>query len=249
MSRSQQEIRKQIANRYYQWDSEHAKFKYFDKSIIDDKNPKGTNVFVDLPFRFIVLDVLCTIKGWSDKDSTGIYSNEVKDLSKQQLFVKTFKGNEIATGLYTNIKDKVAYMGGKFASSVYIAYKEGGEYVIGNLQLVGASVGAFIEYCKKNPSYKDSGAIQVKTFTNEKKGATKYTSPVFEYLDISNEANDAAISLDIELQQYLKQYFENVNQKVSDDAVIKAGEEHVEQVSHRANTEISSDDSTGDMPF
>ena len=47
---------------------------------------------------------LSTVAGFSKKDNCGVYANEVKNLSKDPLSVKTRKG-EIATGLYSEIKE------------------------------------------------------------------------------------------------------------------------------------------------
>jgi len=216
MSRSVSETREKIAHKYFKWSSENECLEYFDKNITDEKNPKGTNVTVKLPFTFVPLDVLATIKGWDDGSGSAIFSNEVKDLAKQDLVVKTFKNGEFITGKYAAIKDKVAAKGGKFANSVYIGYYEGKDFVIGNLQIVGASLGSWIDYCKENPRYKDEGAVKITGATKEKKGATKYSKPIFEHTALSDATNALAIELDKQLQAYLKTYFGGVLHEASD---------------------------------
>jgi len=84
----------------------------------------------------LVLDELHTIKGWNDATSSAIYSNEVKWISKDELLVKPFKGNEIAKGLYKDIKEKVKAAGAHYVKSVYCMLEDGS---IANLQLKGAA--------------------------------------------------------------------------------------------------------------
>ena len=216
MSRSNTEHKERLAHKYFRWSSENECLEYFDKNITDKDNPKGTNVTVKLPFTFVPLDVLATIKGWDDASGSAIFSNEVKDLAKQDLVVKTFKNGEFATGKYAAIKDKVAARGGRFSNSVYIGYYEGKDFVIGNLQIVGASLGSWIDYCKAYPRYKDEGAVKITGATKEKKGATKYSKPIFENTTLSDATNALAVELDKQLQAYLKTYFGGVLHESTD---------------------------------
>lgn len=86
------------AGKFFEWKSNEKTFVYFDKET-------KTNVTVPLPFKFLVLDELHTIKGWNDATESGIYANEVKFISRDEMVVKPFKGNEIARGLYKDIKE------------------------------------------------------------------------------------------------------------------------------------------------
>ena len=212
MSRSKTEIKEKIAHRYFEWSSEDGQFKYFDKEA-------GKSVKVPLPFRFVPLDVLGTIKGFNDQLQCGVYSNEVKRVGEQELVVKTFKNGEFCRGLYKDIKGKIKDNGGKYGNSVYIGYKLADKMVICNLQLTGAAMSSFIEYTKEHKDFLSKGSIIVKTYTDEKKGATKYTKPVFEFSELSPESNAACIKLDEELQVYLDEYLNGDNKKVDSDAL------------------------------
>ena len=170
---------------------------------------------------------------------------EVKDLKKQELVVKTFKGTEIASGLYANIKDKVAAKGGKFCTSVYIGYFEGKEMVIANLQIHGASLGGWIDYGKKQSFYK--GAITVKSMLEGKKGKTVYQMPVFEPKEISPASEEKAVALDALLQDYLKTYFEQNNQSNIDKEIVNAG--HDAAVDSRFDNFEDAPLSEADAPF
>ena len=92
------------------WKSNDKQFSFYDRE-------KEANVLVPLPFKFVVLDELHTVKGWDDASQSAIYSNEVKYISKQEMTVKPFKGNEIAKGLYSLIKEKVRAAGGHYVKS------------------------------------------------------------------------------------------------------------------------------------
>lgn len=201
MSRSNNTELKSPATRFFEWNGDKGGFKYFDK----ERGEKGENVSVPLPFRFLVLDQLTTIAGYSDADQSGFWSNEIRDTKKETLSVRTKKGLEM-TGLYEQVKEKLSSKGADYAKSVYIAYyNENKELVIGNIKMKGAAISAWIDFCKKAKVYE--GAVQVKTMLEGKKGKTVYQIPVFEAIPVTPETNDIAIGLDKELQCYLTEYF------------------------------------------
>lgn len=121
MSRSNNTEISNPANRFFEWSGSEGKIKYYDKE-------KKENIYIDLPFVFLVLDVLTTIKGYSDEDESGIWANEIRNLKTEELTVRTKHGIK-AKGLYEEVKN---VLGAKYSQSVYIAYKDGGELKIGN---------------------------------------------------------------------------------------------------------------------
>src|ERR1700722_13886513 len=144
MSRSNPTETKHIARKYFTWSGDAGGWKYYDKT----KGEKGENVTVPMPFRFLVLDVLATIKGWSDADQSGYWSNEVRNVKTDTLTVRNKKGIA-ATGTYQEILNNRACDGVKYCQSVYIAYKEeDGNLSICNLQILGAALGSWISFCK-----------------------------------------------------------------------------------------------------
>lgn len=168
---------------------------------------------VDLPFRFTVLDELHTITGFSEKDHSGFWSNEVRDL-KDALVVRT-KAGIIAKGAYGNISDRIKALGAKYAKSVYIAFKdESGELVIGNIKFSGASLTAWIEFQKKFDV--SIAAVSIEGGKKAKKGATVYFTPIIDGLNLNDQTKKEAIKLDEELQRYLNTY---MTQKPKDDDV------------------------------
>jgi len=188
------------STRWYEWNGSLGNLKYYDKE-------KKENIEVPLPFTFLLLDNLSTIKGWHDSSESGIFANEVRDTKKETLVVKSFKGGEIATGFYGDIRDRVKASGGKFVSNLYIAYKDVDSYKIGSLQFSGGALGAWMEFQKENRKELLSQAICITGYTEGKKGSIKFRMPTFKLNSVSTEANDIATDLDRELQGYLKSYF------------------------------------------
>lgn len=162
---------------------------------------------VDLPFRFTVLDVLSTVRGFDDAARSGIWSNEVRDLRSDVLRVRS-KGGAIGEGLYASIRDSIRGKGAKFANSAYLAVKDGGELVIGNIVFVGSSLSAWIEFTNGRRLDADPG-VAITGFTEERKGATTYFSPVFERLEVSGDTLSKASDLDVQLQAYLNESLQN----------------------------------------
>lgn len=218
MSRSNNVEIKNPANRFLEWKGEGG-FKYFDKSIGD----KGKNVDMPLPFTFLVLDCLSTIKGFSDADQSGYWSNEVRDLKTETLTVRNKKGI-CAKGLYENVITDRRINGAKYCQSVYIGYLDGQELAIGNIQLTGAALGAWIDFRRKNKVFE--GAVKVAKMIECKKGATVYQTPVFEMIAVKPETDEKAKELDKELQKYLSLYFaknkEHVDAPVQEADIVDA---------------------------
>lgn len=185
------------ANKFFEWNGENGGFKYYNKE-------KKETIAVPLPFTFIVLDCLATIKGFDDDAKSGFWSNEVRDVSKELLTVRNKQGI-CSTGIYKDIIETKVLKGAKFCQSVYIAYYEGRDLQIGNIQMVGACLGAWFEFKKAHKIY--DIAVSVASFTDEVKGKTEYKAPVFSAKAVTAETNEQAIELDKELQDYLGKYF------------------------------------------
>lgn len=185
------------AKRFLEWKSNDKCFSYYDKE-------KKENVSVPLPFKFLVLDQLHTVSGWNDATSSGIFSNEVKFISKQVMTVKPFKGNEIAKGLYADIKEKVKNAGGHYVKSIYIMLEDG---TLANIQLKGSAVQQWGEFTNKSLSRLPEEWVVVDKAIDGKKGAVKYTTPGFTFGGSlsDKEAAQADLVFD-ELETYLKAY-------------------------------------------
>lgn len=158
------------ATKFLQWKSNDKCFAYWDKS-------KEENIKIELPFKFQFLEHFHTIKGWNDASESGIYSNEVKFISKEDLKVRSFKGGDIAEGLYSEIRGQIRDAGGKYHRSVYVINEEGD---IVNLQLKGAAVSSYSDFMNENENKVEGAWMVVSGAEDKKKGATKYSTPIFE---------------------------------------------------------------------
>lgn len=182
---------------FIEW--KNGSFSYYDK--VQEKT-------IDLGHKitFMVLDSLSTIKGWDDKSTSSIYSNEVRNTVKDVLNVKSFKGGDLVSGLYKEIKDRVIALGGRYVASIYIATKIDGKVVMGNLQLKGAALQVWSDFNKENRDDILNKAVSVHSKEERKKGATKWEVPMFKIIDITEKSNEEANALDVVLQDYLTDY-------------------------------------------
>lgn len=199
------------ATKFLQWKSEEKCFSYYSKE-------QEKNIKVELPLKFLFLEHYHTVKGWHDATQKGIVSNEVYAISSEPLTVKTFGGLELSNGLYKDIKDKTKLSGGVYYRSVYVMLEDGS---IANLQLKGAVIGGltkessltkaevfgYSEFYKKNNHLLDNQWIEIKSVADAKKGATKFSIPIFEVgAVISSSDNEKANSAAKELQEYMDNY-------------------------------------------
>lgn len=203
------------ATKFIDWKSNDKCFEFYDKEA-------QAKVQIPLPFKFLVLDELHAIKGWNDATSSGIFSNEVKFISKEVMTVKPFKGNEIAKGLYKDIKEKIVAAGGHYVKSIYIMLEDGG---LSNLQLKGSAVQAWGEFTQKTRSRLPDEWVEVKTAKEGKKGAVKFNVPEFTFKQSLSEseceqADEAFNTLETYLKAYLvkaEPVVEEIVEEVIDD--------------------------------
>lgn len=189
-----------VAKTFYQWSGDTGNFKFYDK---EEKKNIIVEVNAKKPFTFIILDTLSTIKGYSDSESCGFWSNEVKDTKSEVLTVRTKSGIQ-AVGLYADIKDSIKAKGAKYCQSTYIAIKTENGLEIANIQFLGSALKAITDFSKDN---KVMGvAVQIKSTIQGKKGKTVFQMPVFNTVKISKKTLADATALDVKLQEYLDLY-------------------------------------------
>jgi len=208
MSRSNNTEVKNPVTKWFEWSGADGSLSYYDREAKEKIN-------IPLPFTFLLLDKLSTIKGYDKQGEAGIYANEVKNTTTDILKVKNFKGIDIAEGLYKDIKEVVVSKGGKYSQSCYIAfYDENKSLVIGNIAMTGSSlgggenkkekyeVGAWLGFCKNNADLYKKAIVMERDERVCVNGATKFYCPKFKSIDVSPATNDKAIELDKELQEY-----------------------------------------------
>jgi hypothetical protein len=210
--------------KFYEFKGDKGIFQYYDKEL-------GENVQLKTPAFFVVLDQLSTIKGFSNKYQSGIWSNEVHSLVNEVLRVKSFKGGMSITGKYSEIKDEVKSEGGKFTKSIYaLMFDEEHNTEIVNFQLSGAAFQSWIEF-------KFSAQMHVVSITGdntrEKNGSINYFKPIFKRYNMKDDLFQKAIEADKILQQFIK---DRLEQQHEQQAVVEE-EKTASKVFHETNYE------------
>lgn len=207
MSRVNNSELKNPAKIFLEFSGKTGNFQYYDKA----RGEKGQNVEVPPKLNFMVLDILSTIRGFSDSEQQGIWSNEVNREAPSQILTVKTKSGVIAEGLWKNIGDKVKSAGGKFHISIYGAMRlksENGEMAIICIMLKGSALQEFLSFQKGRDIYK--GTISVTGTKEGTKGGIKFKVPVFAHtLEVSPESEAKAIELTNELGAYHAAYFMN----------------------------------------
>lgn len=197
------------AQRWFEWNGEKGNLRWYDKEA-------KKNVEVDLPFSFILLDELFSIGGWNEPSEAAIYSNEIRDTRDEPFIVRSFGMKEIiAEGFYSQVRDKIAASGGKFATWIYMAFNDpsDNQLKLGCLKVHGAALSAWMEakneYRKENGKKYDLGGldIEITDSVEGKKGRIIYQMPVFAFSNPSKEVLAEATEIDKQLQTYLAGYF------------------------------------------
>ena len=150
---------------YLEWKSDDKCFAYYDKD-------KKENVKMELPLKFLTLMEFHTIKGWNDKNQSGVYSNEVKSIGQDELNVRLFKGNQSVKGLYKEIKDTIIAMGGHYTKSIYVMLEDG---TIANINIKGSGVQSWGDFTQKTRSRLTDEWIEVANAIELKKGKVNYS--------------------------------------------------------------------------
>ena len=201
---------------YLNWKSNDKAFAYYDKA-------KSENVLVELPIKILFLEHYHTVKGWNDASESGIFSNEVYSIGSEPLTVKAFKGGEIATGLYKEIKESIKNAGAVYNRSIYAMTSEG---ALINISLKGSGVKAYSDFYNDNNHLLDNSWIEINSAKEGKKGAVKYTTPEFTLgSPISKDENKMADEVANSLQAYMNSYFGRDDQEATVEATVEVSTE------------------------
>lgn len=182
---------------FLEWKGEKKAFQYWDKD-------KKENVSVELPFKFLFLKAMHTVRGFSNASESGIYSNEVEYIGKQELTVKSFKGGEIASGLWKDIKGRVDSFGGYYTQSIYAMLEDG---TLVNINLKGGAVSKWYEFKKDNFQRMQDEWIIVEDVEERKNGAVKYNVPEFKFIvSLTDDEDKKAEQVYSTLKVYIDAY-------------------------------------------
>lgn len=247
MSRSRPKARTSPVKHYFEWSGSEGKLYYYDKEAKE-------NVYFS-KLKFVVLDELHTVSGFSDEHNNGIRGTEVQSLD-QPITVYIGKKKH-STGLYADLKSSVN--GLKYAKSVYlgvITKKDGIE--IAKLTLKGAAFSAWINFLNGKEEYAEDGKVDmfgegvgitiVGKSKQKKKGNTKYYEPKFEAFELSDEENEEALTLDEELQAYFDQTPSKADDNPKDTTPASTADDEPEEEEEEEEAHEDAQDED-DLPF
>jgi hypothetical protein len=200
---------------YAEWDGANGQLYYYDKS-------EKENVYLPKDFKFVVLEQLNTVAGFNKERKRSFYANDVRDLRYEELNVR-LDGQTVAKGKWEDIKDTLKAHGGKFAKSIYIAYKdENGRMGIGHIKASGAFVGEWFQFTKENAA--KSGGVMIAGTEKRKEGTVEFVVPVFKAFTLPDAAFAEAVERYNEVREYLESYFSYVPPEMSATAEVDAAE-------------------------
>jgi len=184
-------------------------FQYWDKAT------ESNIVLPTERIGFIVLDELNTITGFHKATKSGIYSNEVHNITQEQITVNVFKSQIHIAGYYKEIKDNIKAIGGKFCKSIYAALITGAETIeLVNFKFSGASFSGWLD--KKVNVFTEG--VKITGMKDERNGNIDYKVPIFSGFPMTDILKEKAVAMDVEVQEYLKQYKSKMVEK--DEAII-----------------------------
>ncbi len=190
---------KNPATKWLEWKSDDKLFKYYDKEAKEE-------VEVKLPLKLLFLKQMSTVKGWDSHNDCRIYANEVSRTDKEELTVKSYKGGNLISGLWKDIKAKVDQMGGKYFRSIYFL-TESGDII--NIQLKGSAVSAWFDFFSDNRKALTDNWVTITGAKDGKKGSIKYSIPVFKLGDsVDDDTDKNAEEVYATLKMYIDAYAE-----------------------------------------
>lgn len=209
MSRSEKNtINQNPATRFFDFAGGTGQVEFYDRE-------SKTNIPVEFPFKFLVLDEVMTVGGgYDDGDKfIGYYSTAIRSQNAKiepiTVWQSSGKKQRVAMkGLWSEIK--AGLTGAKYIKGLYIMWfnDETNQMEIGYLKIRGAALMPWVNF---NADRKDVcvGAFAIVGNAPKKKGTNHYFEPVFEWTEtIKPESEAKALELDSQvLQPYLRDYF------------------------------------------
>jgi hypothetical protein len=192
-----------------EWSSSESSFCYYQKSA--NEGEKGETIKVE-NMTFIPVHLAFRIGGFSDSESSYLYSNTVDDLKTQKMSVKYAKTKKlIASGLYSEIKETVKANDGKFQAVLYSVITHVGSKKLDNPRYVevifSGSASAGLSNSSESIFNLIGKTVKHTGSTQEKKGGIKYNAPTFETKIIDRATlPENVIQFAKLVTQYFKEY-------------------------------------------
>lgn len=157
---------------WLEWDSNNKGLRFYDKEA-------GKNQPIKTPISLIFLGQRFVVTGFHDESNSRIYSNEVEFPQREPVTVRS-KSGLLVSGIYKDIKKDIEDLGGQGGQRIY-ALLDG---KIVNITIKGDSFGTWLNFRKAFPQAKPEwikNQLLITGHEDHKKGATKWTVPVFAF--------------------------------------------------------------------
>lgn len=193
----------------------YAKYKSKEKAFVYYNGSE--EVPIEMPFKFAVINQYATVTGYNQKNSCGVFSNEVRNTKRETLTVRTWKpeGNIIAEGFWNEIKPTVVAQGGAYTRSIYAVLEDGTPV---NLQVAKSASQEWSSFCKEfgggydNPNF-DTNWVEMTGAENRKNGSIEYSVPQFSFGKKITAKQDELIQPHVKnIGEYMEAYFSIVKE-------------------------------------
>ena len=198
--------------------TQEAGWYYWDKTAGEDG--EGSNIALKTPARFMWLESMQSVSGFSEKHDTGVYSNEVpgspdsiKEYGKQTLVVK-INTDIVASGTWKEISEEVKGMGGKYCIAVYGAMQnEDGEFEVVRFLFTGSSRDPWMNLADRSKLLKNAVVVSKEFNEVEMKTGATYQAPILSIEKATQEELNAADALASNVEAYFKFTFDTTIEK------------------------------------
>lgn len=195
---------------FSRWRGGEGKLTHWDGQVQNPDGSLGSEVEEKLPFKFAILEQTRRISGFAPgkTTSTRFYSNETVEYD-DVITVMSKTGDapaqKVLEGKYSDIKEKLP-QGAKLAVQLYVYVPERDQVECITCQ--GASLGAFIEFSKKNRIY--DNYVTIEKGDEAVTGTVHYFPPRFGVAEAYDaETKNKLREIDSQIVNYLKSVHES----------------------------------------
>lgn len=235
---------------FSRWRGGEGKLTHWDGQVQNPDGSLGSEVEEKLPFKFAILEQTRRISGFAPgkTTSTRFYSNETVEYD-DVITVMSKTGDapaqKVLEGKYADIKEKLP-QGAKLAVQLYVYVPERDQ--IECITCQGASLGAFIEFSKKNRIY--DNYVTIEKGDEAVTGTVHYFPPRFGSAEAyDKETRDKLSEIDSQIVTYLKSVHESNETSISIDEIDQTPKQYDgEQSQERSENQTESIDFNA-IPF
>ena len=190
-----------------EYTGEHGVFRVYDKE-------NKERIDLDVPFRFVWVETMVSVIGFSEKFNKRLVSNELSRTKARTEHFDIFYFEEkngkaervtVLSGPYKEIKDEARSLGATYAFVVYaVAKGSNGPIKDGDLIRIVMNGSCRNAWIDAGPE-RWPGGIEFFDVVKKKKGKTEYLEPMFRQLDVEDDCIAKAVNADKMVQAWIEQ--------------------------------------------